>query len=125
MMVTATNVQQQADHAVRQVLQTQYTGEPAVIVDSPPGAGKTRLVEDLAALIQEELSQRCMIATMTNEQSFALVSRLGHSFSQIPIYLYTRRGLRVPSYCNFTRDVGLSNTLENGMSTRICQPRSK
>ena len=41
-------IAQRADETVRQVLRSQYTGDPALLVDSPPGAGKTRLVEDLA-----------------------------------------------------------------------------
>ena len=37
-----------ADEAVRRVLQTQWDGEAAVRLDSPPGAGKTGIVERLA-----------------------------------------------------------------------------
>jgi Ni2+-binding GTPase involved in maturation of urease and hydrogenase len=65
-----------ADEAVRRVLQTQWDGVPAVRLDSPPGAGKTGIVERLAVQSLGLLHERCMIATITNEQAFDVARRL-------------------------------------------------
>jgi len=65
-----------ADDAGRRVLQTQWDGEPAIRLNSPPGAGKTGIVQRLAVQSLGLLRERCMIATITNEQAFDLPRRL-------------------------------------------------
>src|ERR1700680_1410236 len=59
-----------ATEAVTVVLKTQWDGEPAVRLDSPPGAGKTWVVERLAVQAMELHREQCMISTQTNEQAF-------------------------------------------------------
>src|SRR5947209_7547966 len=85
-----------ADEAVRAVLQTQWDGAPAVRLDSPPGAGKTGIVERLAVQSLALLHERCMIATMTNEQAFDLARRLATGFPRLDFTLFVRDGLALP-----------------------------
>ena len=65
-----------ANEAVTEVLKTQWDGEPALRLDSPPGAGKTWVVERLAVQAMELHREQCMISTQTNEQAFDLARRL-------------------------------------------------
>lgn len=85
-----------ADEAVRAVLRTQWDGEPAVRLDSPPGAGKTGVVERLAVQSLALLRERCMVATMTNEQAFDVARRLASGYPRLPFTLFVRDGLAVP-----------------------------
>ena len=55
-----------ADDALRALLRSQYDGVPAVILDSPPGAGKTGAVERLAAQALGRRGERVIIAEQTN-----------------------------------------------------------
>ena len=52
--------QSRADDLVRDVLRTQWQGVTAVRLDSPPGAGKTGVVERLAVQSLALLRERCM-----------------------------------------------------------------
>jgi len=54
-------------------------GEPLVIVKSPPGAGKTRLVETVAALAVHHGGLRVAVVTPRAEQSYDFVRRLSGS----------------------------------------------
>ena len=85
-----------ADDAVRDVLATQWSGAPAVVLKSPPGAGKTGVAERLAVQGHALMQQRVMIATQTNEQAFDLSRRLGEGFSNLPIYMMTSKKLEIP-----------------------------
>src|SRR5436309_7219751 len=85
-----------ADEAVREILRTQWAGERAVRLDSPPGAGKTRVVEYLAAQSLARLRERCMVATQTNEQAFDLGRRLAQGFPSLPFTLFIRKDLVAP-----------------------------
>lgn len=85
-----------ADEAVREILRTQWAGEPAVRLDSPPGAGKTRVVEYLAVQALARLRERCMVVTQTNEQAFDLGRRLAQGFPRLPFTLFIRKDLVAP-----------------------------
>jgi hypothetical protein len=86
-----------ADDAVRRVLETQWAGEPAVRLDSPPGAGKTGVVERLAVQSLGLLHERSMVVTQTNEQGFDLARRLSGGFPRHRFYLLKRDDLMVPT----------------------------
>jgi len=75
---------------------TQWAGEPAVIVRSPPGAGKTWLVERLAIQSLARLGERVMLVTQTNQQSFDLARRLTEDFPRFTAHLFHRKGLPLP-----------------------------
>ncbi|MCC6630134.1 MAG: ATP-binding protein [Chloroflexi bacterium] len=85
-----------ADEAVRAVLRAQWEGVAAVRLDSPPGAGKTGVVERLAVQSLALLRERCMVATMTNEQAFDLARRLAGGYPRLPFTLFVRDGLATP-----------------------------
>ena len=89
-----------ANEAVTEVLRTQWDGEPALRLDSPPGAGKTWVVERLAVQAMELHRERCMISTQTNEQSFDLARRLGSGFPNRTFHLFARKSLLLPDVLN-------------------------
>jgi hypothetical protein len=101
---------QLADEAVRQILQTQWDGVTAVRVDSPPGAGKTGVVERLAVQSLGLLHERCMVATQTNEQAFDLARRFARGFPRLPFTLFVRDGLVVPADVSALPNVRMART---------------
>ena len=89
-----------ANEAVTEVLRTQWDGEPALRLDSPPGAGKTWVVERLAVQAMELHRERCMIATQTNDQGFDLARRLAQGFPHRRFHLFAKKDLLVPDLLN-------------------------
>jgi len=66
-----------SDPVTAQVLHAAWSGDPAVVVPSPPGAGKTRLVAILAAALAERAQLRVGIAAQTREQAVEIARRVG------------------------------------------------
>ena len=62
------------------MLENERRREPAIVLDFPPGAGKTGVVERLAMQSVGLLDERVMITTQTNEQAFDIVRRLARGF---------------------------------------------
>jgi hypothetical protein len=89
---------ERADEAVREILRTQYEGEPALVVPSPPGAGKTDVIEKLAAQSFGAMRERCVVVLQTNQQAFDFVARFRRHFGQLPVTLYCRDGLPLPEH---------------------------
>jgi len=87
----------EADAALAQILESQWQGEPAVVLRSPPGAGKTGVAQRLALQSARLLDQRCMIVTQTNEQAFDLARRLAGNADAFPVHLWAREGLMLPN----------------------------
>lgn len=58
------------------VLHSAWSGDPAVVVPSPPGAGKTRLVALLAAALSTRADLRVGIAAQTRDQAAEIARRL-------------------------------------------------
>lgn len=85
-----------ADAALEQVLATQWHGEPAVVLRSPPGAGKTGVAQRVALQSAGLLNQRCMLVTQTNEQAFDLTRRLIGNAAGLPIHMFAKRDLAIP-----------------------------
>jgi hypothetical protein len=86
-----------ADVMVREVLATQWEGVPALVLNSPPGAGKTGMPERLSVQSLALLKERVMVATQTNEQAFDLARRLGQGFPRLGFFMITSRSLEVPA----------------------------
>lgn len=59
------------------VLHAAWSGDPAVIVPSPPGAGKTRLVALLADALAARAQLRVGVAAQTREQAVEIARRIG------------------------------------------------
>lgn len=85
------------EDALESVLATQWSREPAVILDSPPGAGKTGVAERLAVQGMGVMHERIMLTTQTNEQSFDLARRLCRGFTQLPFHLMASKKLVIPA----------------------------
>jgi hypothetical protein len=83
--------------ALAEVLETQYDRLPAVIVRSPPGAGKTGMVERVSAQSAIRHRERCMVVTQTNEQAFDLVRRMTRRYASLTIHMMTSSDLSVPT----------------------------
>jgi len=66
-----------SDPVTAQVLHAAWSGDPAVVVPSPPGAGKTRLVAMLAAALAERAQLRVGVAAQTREQAVEIARRVG------------------------------------------------
>lgn len=65
------------DPTTASVLHAVWSGDPAVVVPSPPGAGKTRLVALLAAALAHRADLRVGIAAQTRQQAAELANRVG------------------------------------------------
>jgi len=74
-----------ADDALREILKSQYDGEPLTITQAPPGAGKTGAIVDVAAQGALVLHQRNLIATPTYEQLRTIVARLATKYPRAPL----------------------------------------
>lgn len=85
-----------AEQMMRNVLQTQWDGVRTVILDSPPGAGKTGIVEALAAQAAGLSGQRCMVVTQTNEQAFELARRMTRNFPKVATTLFLAQARTPP-----------------------------
>lgn len=94
-----------ADNALREILESQWQGTPALVLRSPPGAGKTGVAQRVALQSARRLDQRCMVVTQTNEQAFDIARRLGNNKEDYPIHLYARRGLDLPADIRGHRNV--------------------
>ena len=100
MMMQASHVgspQHLADDAVREVLLAQWLKRSAIVVQSPPGGGKTGIVERVAMQEMLLLHGRAMLVTQTNEQAFDLARRLARRYSTYQIHLLVRRDLSLPA----------------------------
>lgn len=86
-----------ADRALEAVLRSQWIGQPAIVLRSPPGAGKTGVAERLALQSARLLHERCMLVTQTNQQAFDLARRLATNSGRFPIYLFVRQDLELPA----------------------------
>jgi hypothetical protein len=59
------------------VLYSAWSGDPAIVVPSPPGAGKTRLVALLAVSLATRADLRIGIAAQTRDQAVEIARRIG------------------------------------------------
>jgi hypothetical protein len=87
-MTTLTpTIEQRTDQVEGDVLDAVVrSGEPLVVVKSPPGAGKTHLVETVSATTVHYADLRVAVVTPRAEQSYDFVRRLV-STTQIPVQL--------------------------------------
>lgn len=100
---TTSRGEELARQTLERVLATQWDQAPAVIVNSGPGAGKTGIVERVAALTIARLGQRCMIAAQTNQQAFDLARRIASHYTSFETHLLTKAGLTIPAHLTVLR----------------------
>jgi hypothetical protein len=65
----------ESDPTVAAALFAAWSGDPAVVVASPPGAGKTRLVVHLAEQLHRRAELKLAIATQTRSQALDVANR--------------------------------------------------
>jgi hypothetical protein len=90
-------------------------GEPVVIVDSPPGAGKTRLVESVSALAAHH-GLRVAVAAPRAEQTYDLVRRLLRNFAGLPVQLLQSGERQLPADLEANRNLPPPATHPAGLS---------
>lgn len=95
-MSMAPDPQAAANAALDAVLDSQWQGVPALVLRSPPGAGKTGVAQRVALQSATFLQQRCMVVTQTNEQAYDLTRRLVTNAAGLPIYMFAKQGLNLP-----------------------------
>ncbi|MGH9068530.1 MAG: UvrD-helicase domain-containing protein, partial [Acidimicrobiales bacterium] len=71
-----------------QVLAATWAGERAITVASPPGAGKTALICQVAAHLAGRAHLRVVVATFTKSQARELCNRLVAAGTGYPVTLY-------------------------------------
>jgi AAA domain len=77
--------------------QTLCNGASLLIVDSPPGAGKTYLIESVVAVAVQHLGLRVAAVAPRAEQTYDLARRLIGSFDPMPIQMLLAAGRTLPS----------------------------
>ena len=91
-------VEQMMRRTANRVFETLFNeGARITIVDSPPGAGKTDLVEKTVALAAQRLGLSVAVVTPTVEQSFDLVRRLVANFDGLPIEILLSENRQLPA----------------------------
>jgi hypothetical protein len=95
-MSVAPDPEAAANAALDAVLESQWQGVPALVLRSPPGAGKTGVAQRVALQSATYLQQRCMVVTQTNEQAFDLTRRLVTNAAGLSIYMFAKEGLNLP-----------------------------
>jgi hypothetical protein len=94
----SSSVESLARQAVDDVLELVLNeGEPVVVVDSPPGAGKTSLVEALVATAVLHAGLRVLVVTPRAEQAFDLLRRLVADYVPLPMQLLKAAGRELPA----------------------------
>jgi hypothetical protein len=71
-----------------------------VLVDSPPGAGKTYLVETIAGLAVASYGWRTALATPKKNQTYDFLARLIERFPHVPVQLLHAEDDLVPTQLN-------------------------
>ncbi len=84
-----------AHRALEEILGAQYDAEPLVIVEAPPGAGKTGSVVAQAVQGALILGERVLIATPTYEQLRTIVSRIRTQYPRTPLTIWVPRDRRI------------------------------
>ena len=82
--IIAAATREPLDRTTAEALFATWSGDPIVLVDSPPGAGKTRLITRLAAELSSRAGLRVAVAAQTRIQAQDVASRiaaLGHHVS--------------------------------------------
>lgn len=82
--------------AIEDILGAYGSGDRAILVNSPPGAGKTWLVEHLAGVGALLRGLRVMVSANTNQQAFDLTRRILRRFPTITLRLLVSKDLTVP-----------------------------
>lgn len=104
--MTIAEIERQARAATSRILDLVLReGRPIVLVDSPPGAGKTRLIEDVVGT-SVNFGLRVAVVTPKAEQAYDFVRRVRAAFAQLPVQLLQSRERLLPD--DLARDPAIS-----------------
>jgi hypothetical protein len=78
-----------------------------VTVDSPPGAGKTRLLEDATGHVTLELNRRAMIACPSNDQANDAARRIAMAFPQLRVDRFIATSAEMPRLLRGVRNISV------------------
>lgn len=81
------------DEAVESIIGAVWRGTPAVIVPSPPGAGKSGTIERTVYAIAKLAQRRTVVACNTNKQVTDLVTRTAKSYPDLEMCWLARKGV--------------------------------
>src|SRR5437588_2899071 len=84
-----------ADEVTAEILRDIHRGEPAVVIDSPPGAGKTSTGNKITATAWGLLQENAMVACWTNRQAIDFAARLAKTYSKVPVQLFIKEDLNI------------------------------
>lgn len=99
MTVATTSIDQRARDVARDVLDSAVIrGAPLTVVDSPPGAGKTWLVERTLSLATKQAHMSVCCVTPRAQQGFDLVRRLRDGFDLPRLQLLVSRDRSPPPH---------------------------
>jgi hypothetical protein len=84
-----------SDPTVAAALFAAWSGDPAVVVAAPPGAGKTRLVVHLADQLQRRAGLRVAIAAQTRHQAVDVATRAAATGAKVGL-LGSKDSARAP-----------------------------
>jgi hypothetical protein len=96
-----------ADATCNAILNAVTNTSDDVVVDSPPGAGKTRLLEDATGHATLVLGRRVIIACTSNDQANDAARRLAQAFPQLSIDRFMASGSERPEHLNGVNNVGI------------------
>src|SRR5436305_3122639 len=85
----------ETDPSVAAAMFAAWSGDPAVVVASPPGAGKTRLVVHLAGQLHRRAGLSVAIATQTRTQALDVTGRAAAAGARVAL-LGSRESHRPP-----------------------------
>src|SRR5215471_19261472 len=75
----------ETDPTIAAALFAAWSGDPAVVVASPPGAGKTRLVVHLAEQLHRRGGLEVAVAAQTRAQALDVVNRAAAIGAQVAL----------------------------------------
>src|SRR5262245_60739896 len=85
-----------ADATCNAILNAVTDARDDVVVESPPGAGKTRLLEDATGHAALVLDRRVMIACPSNDQANDAARRIAEAFPQLQVDRFMASGASRP-----------------------------
>jgi hypothetical protein len=89
------------------VLAAVWAGAPAVVIESPPGAGKTTSIVAIAGHLAARAGFRIAIAAQTNSQALDIANRLAVAPGSYAVSLLAKNKARIPA--GLHRDVTFLN----------------
>jgi hypothetical protein len=81
------------DQAVQDIIEAVWAGDPAVVVPSPPGSGKSSTVERVVYAIGKLAHRKVAVACNTNAQVVDLVTRTAKAYPDLSIGWIARQGV--------------------------------